>query len=75
MNYMLDRRSFIGGSLSAASLLKAGAGYAQANYPTQPIRMILGFAPGGSLDAMARLMAAPMSESRSGKLLSLGNQL
>jgi len=62
MNYMLDRRSFIGGSLSATALLNTSASHAQANYPTQPIRMIIGFAPGGSLDAMARLMAAPMSE-------------
>jgi len=35
---------------------------AQSNYPNQPVRVVLGFAPGASLDAMARLMAGPMSE-------------
>ncbi|WP_430397459.1 Bug family tripartite tricarboxylate transporter substrate binding protein [Ferrovibrio sp.] len=62
MRQLVGRRAFIGGALSGAALLGVGGSRAQANYPAQPIRMIVGFAPGGSLDAMARLMAAPMSE-------------
>jgi tripartite-type tricarboxylate transporter receptor subunit TctC len=33
------------------------------DYPVRPIRMILGFAPGGSTDLVARVVAQKMSES------------
>ncbi len=60
---MIDRCAvIIGAALVMASLLRVGPAHAQADYPNQPVRMILGFAPGASLDAMARLMAEPMSE-------------
>lgn len=32
------------------------------NFPTKPIRMIVGFPPGGVVDIVARTMAAPMGE-------------
>ncbi|OGA38890.1 MAG: hypothetical protein A3G24_07840 [Betaproteobacteria bacterium RIFCSPLOWO2_12_FULL_62_13] len=35
---------------------------ASQNYPTKPIRMIVPFVAGGSYDAIARLVAQPMSE-------------
>jgi tripartite-type tricarboxylate transporter receptor subunit TctC len=38
------------------------ASFAQV-YPSRPIRMILGFAPGGSTDLVARIVAQKMSES------------
>lgn len=43
----------------------AGAGSAQAQvgaYPNRPIKMIVGFPPGGSSDATARLLATALSE-------------
>jgi tripartite-type tricarboxylate transporter receptor subunit TctC len=52
----------LGTALVMAIALRVGPAHAQAEYPNQPVRMILGFAPGASLDAMARLMAEPMSE-------------
>jgi tripartite-type tricarboxylate transporter receptor subunit TctC len=35
---------------------------AQGDYPNKPIRMIVGFAPGGGTDIMARVVATRMSE-------------
>jgi len=37
--------------------------FAQSDYPSKPIRMIVGFAPGGGTDIMARVVATRMSES------------
>jgi len=36
---------------------------AQEPYPSKPIRMVVGYAPGGGTDVMARLLSARMSET------------
>jgi tripartite-type tricarboxylate transporter receptor subunit TctC len=44
-------------------LLACGAAYAQAPaYPTKPIRLIIGFPPGGSNDIVARQMAPKLTQ-------------
>jgi tripartite-type tricarboxylate transporter receptor subunit TctC len=52
-------RSF---SIALAFLLTAAAGAAVAQYPVKPIRLIVGFPPGGSADPTTRIMGAALAE-------------
>lgn len=57
----MERRSFL-----AAALAGAAAGpqaFAQAAWPSKPIRLIVPFAPGGSSEIIARSTAAEMASS------------
>jgi tripartite-type tricarboxylate transporter receptor subunit TctC len=45
------------------SLMSACAASSAQNYPARPIRMILGFAPGGSTDLVTRVVGQKMAES------------
>jgi tripartite-type tricarboxylate transporter receptor subunit TctC len=62
---MCSRRSWlvklmIVGGLAA---LPASAAFAQAEYPNKPLRIVVGFAPGGSNDIVARLLAEKLQKS------------
>jgi tripartite-type tricarboxylate transporter receptor subunit TctC len=57
-----NRRAAALGSLAAALLVAAPAAQAQ-KYPSKTLRMIVGYAPGGGSDIMARLMAPQITEA------------
>ncbi len=56
------RRTLAVASLSLLGLCVSGISHAQ-SWPSKPIRIVVGFAPGGTTDAMARLVAQGLSES------------
>jgi tripartite-type tricarboxylate transporter receptor subunit TctC len=56
-NFILHPSSFILGCVIAASAAMAQP------YPVKPVRILVGFAPGGGTDIMARAVAAKLSES------------
>lgn len=55
---MLTRRSWLAGAAAlAAGVPEAGA---QSNYANQPVRILVGYAAGGGVDIVARLVQEPM---------------
>jgi tripartite-type tricarboxylate transporter receptor subunit TctC len=51
----------LAGALSAAALAQ--------DYPSKPVRLIVGFPPGGNVDVVGRIVAAKMSEGLSQQVL------
>ena len=57
----MQRKTFLRAAVGAAAL--AGAGFALAQgYPAKPVKMIIPFPPGGTLDAVGRALAAKLSD-------------
>jgi tripartite-type tricarboxylate transporter receptor subunit TctC len=53
----------IGALAGLSILLTSGNSAAQANYPEQPVRIVVGFSPGVAPDVTARLLADKLSEA------------
>jgi tripartite-type tricarboxylate transporter receptor subunit TctC len=48
--------------LALGLMASLGVAHAQDAWPTRPIKLLVGFAPGGSSDMVARLIATPLGE-------------
>src|SRR5215510_12837557 len=53
------RRTFIVGAIAAPLVAKRS--FAQSVFPSRPIRIVIGFPPGGGIDILARLIAPKIS--------------
>jgi tripartite-type tricarboxylate transporter receptor subunit TctC len=60
MTRSTTRRTFMLGA--AAAPLLARPAVAQSGFPSRPVRIVIGFPPGGGIDILARLMGPKMSE-------------
>ncbi len=57
------RRQLLRAAVTLCTLGTISALHAQTSWPTKPIRIVVGFAPGGTTDVMARLLSQSLSES------------
>jgi len=58
----LSRRTLLAAGGALGLLSTSGAAFAQTPWPTRPVRLVVGFAAGGSTDAMARALAQSLTE-------------
>ncbi len=68
----IDRRRLLAALTAGAAALGAPWARAQA-FPTKPLRMIVGFAPGGAADVMARIVAKGLG-AQLGQLVNVDNK-
>ena len=62
MNAYLRRLTFIFAALALGIASSAMAQTTSSSYPTKPVRMVMGYPPGGGIDTLARIMAPRLSE-------------
>src|SRR6478752_3005067 len=60
MNF--PRRIFLSLAMSAAALSAVSRNAAADNYPSRPVRILVGFPAGGTTEIIARLIGQPLTE-------------
>ncbi|HSV82406.1 MAG TPA: tripartite tricarboxylate transporter substrate binding protein [Ramlibacter sp.] len=58
----LNRRQFAAMTAGLAAATVAPSLRAQGAWPSKPVRLVLGYAPGGGSDVMARVLSQPMND-------------
>ena len=58
----MQRRTFVTGVTATAATLAAPMLRAQSDLPTGPVRIIVGFAPGGGTDILARVIGQKLAD-------------
>lgn len=61
--YTPTRRQFVQGALAVTAALAAGRVAAQPAYPSQPIRLVVPFSPGGAVDIYSRIVGPELSKA------------
>jgi len=61
MKFSSRRLTFFAAALGVAAMT-SGAALSQSTYPNKPIRLVVGFAPGGPSDIISRVVGAKMGE-------------
>ena len=56
----IQRRDVLLGAAAAGWGLASGSSWADSNWPTKPVTVVVPFPAGGGTDAFARPLAAPM---------------
>jgi tripartite-type tricarboxylate transporter receptor subunit TctC len=70
MRQHLNRRQALTlASAAGVAAARPGVASAQANFPNKPIRILVGFAPGGPSDLIARVVGAKMGEILGGQVV------
>ncbi len=73
MKFLSPGAALTGALFSLGLCLSPGASMAQSGYPNKPLRLIIGFAPGGSTDIVGRLIAQRLGE-RLGQTVMVDNK-
>jgi tripartite-type tricarboxylate transporter receptor subunit TctC len=60
--YLTRRHALVAAALAATASLGAAPAFAQDDYPTKPVTVVVSYPPGGDTDAIARLFADKLGE-------------